>query len=176
MIHNHIYHVKNFKEHKKNLIDLIYKIPQNPIDISGDKIYHQDYNLPKKMKREYKDYFKNNILNEFASSVCNFFGSKAIEITNLWFQVYKKGDYHDVHNHPNTNLTNVFYLNLPNTEIKTQIFLPKNEKFTTDVSEGDILTFPGYYGHKSPVNIFNEEKIIISFNMNTVYGQNREYL
>ena len=168
MIHHHIYRVANFKEHKQNLINLIYKIPQNPMDIGG-KIFHQDYGLPRTMKREYKDYFQNNILNEFCSSVCNFFGVKGIEITDLWFQIYKKGDYHTIHTHPNTNLTNVFYVNLPNTEVKTEIFLPNKEIFSINVREGDILTFPAYYAHRSPVNIFKEDKIIISFNMNTVY-------
>jgi len=169
MIHHHIYNVPNFNQHKQNLIDLIYKIPQNPINNIGDKIFHQDYGLPKTMKREYSDYFQKNIFNEFASSICSFFGSEGVELSNIWFQVYKKGDYHHKHSHPDTNLTNVFYINLPNPDLKTEIFLPKNDTFTLDVCEGDILTFPGYYAHKSPVNIFNEDKIIISFNMNTVW-------
>ena len=175
MIHYHIYRVPNFSEHKQNLINLIYKIPQNPMNVPGDKIFHQDYGLPKTMKREYAEYFQEYILNGFAPKICQFFGSKGIEVTNLWFQIYKKGDYHDFHTHPNTNLTNVFYINLPNTEIKTELCLPKDEKFSIDVNEGDILTFPGYYAHRSPVNIFKEDKIIISFNMNTVYRQDREY-
>ena len=64
MIHHHVYEVSNFLEHKKKLIDLIYKIPINPLLLEGDKISHQDYNLPKNIEREYIDYFKKNIFKE----------------------------------------------------------------------------------------------------------------
>ena len=33
------------------------------------------------------------------------------------------------------------------------------------VEEGDILTFPSYLMHESPVNFCDENKIIISFNI-----------
>ena len=61
MIHHHVYQVSNFLEHKKKLIDLIYKIPINPHLVKGEKISHQDYNLPKSMTREYARYFENNM-------------------------------------------------------------------------------------------------------------------
>ena len=35
-----------------------------------------------------------------------------------------------------------------------------------DVNEGQIISFPGYWKHKSPPNIYDEPKIIISFNTN----------
>ena len=150
MIHHHVHEVLNFMEHKKKLIDLIYKIPINPLSLEGDKIFHQDYNLPKSMTREY-------------------LSCKRIEITNMWFQVYKKGNYHNLHSHPGTNFTNVFYLNLPNKEVKTKIFINNNEQFNIDVKEGDILTFPGYYAHSSPINTFDEDKIIIAFNTDSLF-------
>jgi|TARA_A100000172_G_scaffold28368_1_gene16781 hypothetical protein len=169
MIHHHVHEVLNFMEHKKKLIDLIYKIPINPLSLEGDKIFHQDYNLPKSMTREYVRYFENNICNEYAKEFCNFLSCKRIEITNMWFQVYKKGNYHNLHSHPGTNFTNVFYLNLPNKEVKTKIFINNNEQFNIDVKEGDILTFPGYYAHSSPINTFDEDKIIIAFNTDSLF-------
>ena len=66
-----------------------------------------------------------------------------------------------------TNFTNVFYINLPHREIKTQI-KDKYKNFNINVEEGDILSFPGYYAHCSPINIYDESKIIISFNMDCV--------
>jgi|TARA_Y100000114_G_C11567810_1_gene234945 hypothetical protein len=170
MIHHHVYQVSNFLEHKKKLIDLIYKIPINPLErVKGEKISHQDYNLPKSMTREYARYFENNMCDEYAKEFCNFLNCKRINITGMWFQVYKKGDHHNLHSHPGTNFTNVFYLNLPNKEIKTKIFINNNEQFNIDVKEGDILTFPGYYAHCSPINTFNEDKIVIAFNTDSIF-------
>ena len=174
MIHHNIYKVPKFLEHKKNLIDLIYKIPINPLKNVGEKISHQDYNLPKNIEREYIDYFKENIFKDFATNFCNFIGINRIEISELWFQVYEKEDFHEYHTHMKTNFTNVFYINLPHREIKTQI-KEKNNNFQIDVEEGDILSFPGYYPHCSPKNIYDVNKIIISFNMDCVYGKRYNY-
>jgi uncharacterized protein YjlB len=172
MIHHHIYKVPEFLKHKKNLIDLIYKIPKNPLNEEGTKIFHQDYNIPKTMEREYFNYFNNNIFNNFGKSFCNFLNAKSIRLTNLWFQIYKKGNFHDIHSHPGTHFTNVFYINLPNEDLKTKIILPNNELFNISVEEGDILTFPAYYPHKSPINNNDEDKIVIAFNIDSIHGNN----
>jgi len=171
MIHHHIYEVKNFTEHKKNLIDLIFKIPLNPLKTVGEQISHQDFNLPKETRKEYFDYFKKYIFNDFAKSFCSFIKVNSIQITNLWFQVYEKNDFHEFHTHTRTNFTNVFYLNLPSDKVKTDIKL-NNKKINLSVKEGDILSFPAYYPHQSPKNIYDENKIVISFNMDCVYGKN----
>ena len=57
MIHYHIYHVPNFEEHKQKIIDLINKIPSNPLN-DGDKISHQDYEISKDSNKEYQEYFQ----------------------------------------------------------------------------------------------------------------------
>ena len=36
-----------------------------------------------------------------------------------------------------------------------------------DVSEGDLLLFPGYLPHKVAKNESDEDRIVISFNVNT---------
>ena len=36
-----------------------------------------------------------------------------------------------------------------------------------DVSEGDLLIFPGYLPHKVAKNESNKDRIVISFNINT---------
>jgi len=170
MIHHNIYKVPKFVQHKKNLIDLIYKIPINSLKTKGEKISHQDYNLPMDVKKDYINYFKENIFEGFATNFCNFINMNKIQITNLWFQVYEKGDFHNFHTHMRTNFTNVFYLNLPHKNINTKIKL-NNKNYNIYVEEGDILSFPGYYPHGSSENKYNERKIIISFNMDCVYGK-----
>jgi|TARA_R100001460_G_scaffold52916_1_gene91873 hypothetical protein len=167
MIDHYIYEVPNFVEHKKNLIDKILKIPNNPLIMdNGESLQHTDWNLPKKMQREYLNYFNSEILPNFASNFCNTTNSKEIGISKVWFQVYGKGDSHDKHNHPGCHFTNVFYIKLPNnlkTKIKTF-----TENLETEISEGNILTFPACYFHFSPKNTSEDEKIIIAFNLDII--------
>tara|TARA_A100000171_G_scaffold9259_1_gene6766 strand:+ start:49 stop:588 length:540 start_codon:yes stop_codon:yes gene_type:complete len=175
MIPHHIFSVPDFTEHKQNLIDLIFNIPINSLNSGNDKISHQDYNMPEIRERKYVEYFKNKIFFKFVDSICNFYCCNGVQMTKIWFQVYKKDDCHNIHSHPKTNLTNIFYINLPNKKLTTQIFLPQNKLFKLNIKEGDIVTFPGYYAHKSPINNLNEDKIIISFNTDLIYGDEDNY-
>lgn len=160
------HNVKNFEKHKKNLIDLIYKIPQNPLTT----ISHTDWNLPETMRREYVEYiFNEKIIEDYINSFRVWLNPADcpidFKIKKLWFQVYRKNDYHPYHTHGETNFSAVFYINLPNASLKTQIKLPGNNALDFEVSEGQIITFPAIGWHKSPVNAFNDEKIVIAFNL-----------
>ena len=79
----------------------------------------------------------------------------------MWFQVYREGDKHETHTHPHAHFTNVFYINLPDKKLTTEI-----RKINHDCKEGDIITFPAYYEHGSPINTNKQPKVIISFNIN----------
>lgn len=155
------YKVKNFKEHRKNIIDLIFKIPQTILLSNGERIFHTDWEIPNTMRREYREYFEKNIMIDFLQNFKNQFNFEKVEIDNLWFQVYAKGDYHQMHTHAKANFTNVFYLQLPSESVKTHIL-----DVDIKVEEGDILTFPAFLKHQSPINTNEAFKIIISFNTN----------
>lgn len=160
------YSVPNFDQIKLKLITLINQVPKNSLESEGQKISHTDYGFSKQDPFHYRQFFIDNVLKEYSI----YFGKKyeryKIEIDSLWFQVYKKGDYHTWHSHAKTNFANVFYLQLPKENLKT------NFKNCEDVSvkEGDILTFPAYMLHRSPVNNNEKEKIIISWNSNFIDG------
>ena len=166
----YLFTVPNFEIHKKNLISKIYKIPNNPFKMTpkGDTISHTDWNLPEQMEREYRDYFIKNIFDDYAKNFCNKFKNGSVVLNGLWFQIYRENDSHEAHTHPRCHFTNIFYLDLPNNNLKTQIDLPGGKKLDIDVIEGDILTFPAYYWHRSPVNKSGKEKIIISFNIDII--------
>jgi|TARA_R100001460_G_scaffold6517_4_gene17102 uncharacterized protein YjlB len=157
------YKVNNFKEHKKNLIDLIFKIPQTIRVSSDEKIFHTDWAIPNTMRREYKEYFEKNILKDFLNNFLIKNKFNEVEIDNIWFQVYNTGDFHKFHTHAKANFTNVFYLQLPTSCVKTNIV-----DVDLEIEEGDILTFPAFMKHESPINKFKEFKIIISFNTNVL--------
>tara|TARA_R100001510_G_C7645202_1_gene202591 strand:+ start:808 stop:1308 length:501 start_codon:yes stop_codon:yes gene_type:complete len=156
------YSVPNYSDIKLKLITLINQVPKNSLKTNEQKISHTDYNLKKQDPFHYKQFFFDNVLKEYLKYFGNKFNRFKIEVDSLWFQIYKKGDFHDWHSHAKTNFANVFYLQLPHKNLKT------NFKDCKDISieEGDILTFPAYMLHRSPMNTNDKEKIIISWNSN----------
>ena len=160
-----IHKVNNFQNHKNNLINLINKIPKTTLEKPGQKISHTDWQIPKTMEREYVPYFLNNIFKDFAKQLCFKFNLKSITLKNIWFQVYKKGDFHETHRHAETHFANVFFINLSSKNLKTKIYNLNNDIIESNIEEGDILTFPAFLKHESIENTFLEEKIVISFNI-----------
>jgi len=60
------------------------------------------------------------------------------------------------------SLSNVYFVELPSKSLGTEIL----NHGKLDLNEGDLLTFPAYLYHRSPVNVTEERKTIISFNSN----------
>ena len=89
------------------------------------------------------------------------------EIDKCWFQKYEKGSYHGWHNHPGSDLSFVYFLELPENSTPTTIFLPESgeEYIPSGVEEGDVIVFPSNMYHKSSVNKSTEPKISIVFNL-----------
>ena len=162
----YVFKTKNFNKHQKKLIDKIFKIPLNPLNMDdGETLKHTDWNLPKRMQREYLEYFNKEIFPDYAKSFCEKTSCKNFVLTKIWFQIYGKGDSHNEHNHPSCHFTNVFYVKLPNINLKTKITCLSKKVIETNISEGDIISFPSYYFHSSPKNTNDEDKIIIAFNL-----------
>lgn len=84
----------------------------------------------------------------------------------FWFQQYIRDNTHRWHQHRGTSWASVYYLELkengPATIFKT---LTGEEIIIPDVSEGDILTFPGFVWHCSPINRTDSRKTVIAFNI-----------
>ena len=156
--------VKNFEVHKKNLINLIDKIPNTSRRTDREKLSHTDWALPETMKREYIDYFIDNIYEDYASQLCRNFNCQRVKINNIWFQKYNTGDFHKEHRHAESHFTNVFYLQLPEENLNTHVYDLNNQPIPIYIQEGDILTFPAFLSHESVVNKSKDSKIIISFN------------
>ena len=158
-----IYDVPNHEEHKKNIIELIKKIPQNKYE----NISHTDWNLPPTMQKDWQHYFNKNIYTYFEDVFRDLTNFKVFK-ENSWFQWYETNDYHVWHTHPRCHFTSIYYLNLPNDKLKTQLYDIRDEKIIDEieVNEGQLLTFPANIIHRSPENYSDELKVIISFNSN----------
>jgi len=108
--------------------------------------------------------------------------NKNITINSMWAIINKKNDYNVVHTHPNSYLSAAYYVSAPKNCGKFQIenltiakrhFYPevlKNNELNANVAgievkEGDLLIFPGYLPHKVAMNESDEDRIVVSFNI-----------
>lgn len=160
------YIVTDIKEHKENkdkLLSLIDDMQESSID----SISKTDWNLPRETKREYKDFFY-KMIEPYLNEMTDRLKFKSCKISNIWYQSYKRNSTHDWHVHPEVNYTNVYYLDLPDENIKTQLYDIKENKVMDEIElkEGQLFTFPANILHRSPVNTTDKTKTIISFNTN----------
>jgi len=108
-------------------------------------------------------------LNEFYKK--KFVKTKQYQITNAWFNQYDSfsGAEHKPHIHPNSDITNIYYMELQNKNLITRIIHPKTKKVIIPrVCEGDILCFPGNIEHFSPQNFTKTRKTILAFNTDII--------
>ena len=143
------------KDHKKSLIE---KIKEDDRGIKRDNISCTDYqNRNQPGLAPYQVYMRNHILHEFLQHFNKYFQSKTCQLHDIWYQIFKKGDFHQRLTNPEAQFTNVFYVQLPE-KVTT-----KTDLYDIDAKEGDIVTFPAYVPYTSPLNKSNKEKIIICF-------------
>lgn len=155
--------IKNHKEIKDILIKKINNSKYETVYNYPDKIKKTDFYLENK-KNEWSDLFINNCLEEIRESHLSL-GYSNYKIKNIWFQEYAKMDYHGWHNHEDVTFSNVYYLKLERENYATEILNPfSREVISVQASEGDIVTFPAYLNHRSPVNVSEKNKIVIVFN------------
>ena len=105
-----------------------------------------------------------------------------IRIREMWAIINKKDDFNVIHTHPNSLLSAAYYVKAPNNCGRFQIedlnivkrhasplIANQNELNMNvaglEVSEGDLLIFPGYIPHKVARNETEDDRIVISFNV-----------
>ena len=105
-----------------------------------------------------------------------------ITIQEMWAIINKNEDFNVLHSHPNCYLSAAYYVKAPTNCGKFEIECPniaKVNSFPTiekptdlnirvvslDITEGDLLLFPGYLPHKVAKNESGQDRIVISFNV-----------
>ena len=125
---------------------------------------------------------------KYEKDVCGFKSSLSFKLTESWYKETVPGDDHIDHNHPNSMLSGVVYLNVPkgNThheglnlihienrgvfkhhDFRYDYTPTKYNQITTfvPVETGDIVLFPSYLYHFVTHNESrNESRRVISFN------------
>ena len=105
-----------------------------------------------------------------------------VKIIAMWSIINKKNSFNIKHNHPNSYLSAAYYVKVPKNsgnisfydpKEQKNIRFPKTKKFTEisavvssmEPEEGDLLLFPSYLYHSVSENLSDNERIIISFNI-----------
>ena len=181
------YKFKNFKNFNKELANYIYKLYEedtNGINRSNRGGWHSK-------NFELKD--KNSIQLKFAIELQKYIlttfqklgwktQNQNIRIKEMWAIINKKDNFNVVHTHPNSYLSAAYYVKAPkncgrfqveNLNIAKRHSCPEianRNEFNMqvgglEVDEGDLLIFPGYLPHKVARNEADDDRIVISFNI-----------
>ena len=107
---------------------------------------------------------------------------KNIRITEMWAIINKKENFNVIHTHPNCYLSSAYYVKaskncgafiVENPNAAKRYSYPeianKNqfnaETAGIEIEEGDLLLFPSYLPHKVSKNDSDDDRIVISFNV-----------
>lgn len=131
---------------------------------------NEDLYLPK------KDKIINQLLNTIIELCENLFKEKYIVDDLIWSQIHKKNESTNLHNHMDPNCfdkhkwSGVYYVKIPKNSGKI-VFQYNEHKYSTkrywyQAVEGDFLIFPSHLDHFVTKNLTNENRIVISFNIN----------
>lgn len=92
--------------------------------------------------------------------------------STLWINVNKKDNYNDVHSHPKSIISGVYYLTDNNSSL--EFFFPFNHKSWSDVSvknyihtpkKNELLLFPSYLLHMVHPNQTDNPRVSLAFNL-----------
>jgi len=173
-----VFQMKEHKEIKNRLLDLIKITDQHtirPDKTCNDFISKTDWKFSKVPERLYAMEFS-KILEPYITKMLLELSMDEATIHNMWFQSYYNKDAHDWHIHEGTHWTNVYFLELPDTKFKTELYDSFNKRIINniEVKEGTLLSFPANILHRSPKNTSNKVKTIISFN--TTFSNTKQNL
>lgn len=174
----------------KNTLDYVFTDAQkkflHELSINESLLSDQLYLLNDTRFYSLKNIVRNHIF-AYGKEVCGFGDSLFLEITQSWYRKTKPGENHDQHNHPNSCLSGVIYVNVPEKSrdhaginFNTAYHPFKNFQFEYDIQNpnkyntkvthvpvktGDIILFPSWMDHYVLKNEDPENsREIISFN------------
>lgn len=181
------YQVEDYKVKNKKLLDYIYELYEE------DNLGVQKSNINGWHSKSFDLQDKKNIPNEFFANINPFivnvfknygwvYDPSKIVCTSMWAIINKKGNFNIEHTHPNNYLSAAYYVKAPdncgnfkatNPNILDRHIRAKSNQpnelnsisASIKVNEGDLLIFPAYLPHSVEENKSDEDRVIISFNI-----------
>ena len=153
------------------------KLIQIPKSLEKVDAVETDYHKSK-MKLNYSyNREVENILNEEIEIFLDTINMRYCRVVSSWFENSKKGYYHGVHSHGTKGFSSVCYVNY-NEKVHTplQFIAPFRDFFEADdmfyspknVKEGSVLFFPSALLHYTMPNQSDDERLILSFNIDFI--------
>ena len=179
------YQVDNYKKINEELIKYIYGLHNN--DNVGVKKSNINgwHSKPFDLKDDIPNKFYSHI-NNYIKDVFNKYGWEYIDTkvvcTSMWAIINKKGNFNIEHTHPNNYLSAAYYVKAPkncgnfkatNPNILNRHIRAKAEQAnelnsnsaSIKINEGDLIIFPAYLPHSVEENKSDEDRVIVSFNI-----------
>ncbi len=154
--------IKNFEEIKHKILTDLDNRPKHLVRWKNFS-YITDFHLADRFKNHsYVENLKESFDVHF-EKINKEMNYKVVEIGSIWFQQYENNHLHSLHNHSNVTFTNIAYIELSNKSQGTVINF-KDIDYQIDCNEGEIVSFPGFFNHRSSENIFNQRKTVIVVN------------
>ena len=181
------YKINNYEKLNKDLSSYIYNLykdDNNGIERSNRGGWHsKNFKLsePNSIQKKFAEEIQKYILISFQNMGWKI-KDKNIRIKDMWAIINKKNNFNVIHTHPNCYLSAAYYVKAPkncgkfyieNPNIAKRYFYPevvnKNELngdvAGIEINEGELLLFPGYLPHKVGKNETDDDRIVISFNV-----------
>ena len=179
------YQIDNYKKINEELIKYIYGLHNN--DNVGVKKSNINgwHSKPFDLKDDIPNKFYSHI-NNYIKDVFNKYGweynNTKVVCTSMWAIINKKGNFNIEHTHPNNYLSTAYYVKAPencgnfkatNPNILNRHIRAKAEQAnelnsnsaSIKINEGDLLIFPAYLPHSVDENRSDEDRVIVSFNI-----------
>lgn len=159
--HIHIFKVEQHDQYKPLLLSSINQmVADNNIQLN-EKGYLYDFDIPN-VPRTYESLVK-SLLQPYIVELKEMYGLRTLSTLKpyaWWFQQYFQNSDFGWHQH-NGHWACVYYLELPEMSEATE-FLNYGQ---FNVKEGDVIFFPTFLVHRSPIIKSNQRKTIIATNV-----------
>ena len=181
------YKLDDYQKHNTELSKYIYnlhKLDPEGVARSNQGGWHsKPFNLKDKESAPFKFFLS---IQMYVADTFKEYGWKYIpgkvNLTEMWAIINKKNNFNLEHTHPNNYLSAAYYVKAPENCGSFKVTNPNlisKERITisdrkTDLNqniahikpnEGDLLLFPAYLPHSVGMNESNEDRIVISFNI-----------
>lgn len=166
--------VRNWKIKKKELKDL-YEFSKVTIPSNKDEYVHTNYHDLDLESQNFKSYLNciQNILNDEIEYFKEHFNISKHSIKSAWFEQALQYNFHEVHNHGTTGYSSVCFIEYNSSVHTPTKFISPFDHFITgehmiytpEVNEGSLIFFPSALKHFTNPNMSEQERIILSFNL-----------
>jgi hypothetical protein len=161
------YQVKEWDVKKKQLLNLYEKICNEFVE--GDNLTTNFHSQSFQTTEGIHQIFTQ----EIEDFLCDIQCQKS-SLTYAWFEKANSGGFHGVHNHGPFGYSSVCFINYNEKEhTPTKFLCPFNNFLTgrnlihipTHIVEGSLIFFPSMITHFTDPNTSNDERLIVSFNL-----------